>query len=215
MGIGENRIASILLALSRGHARSAGELAEKLDVSERTIRNDVKQLNDALKGCAAVELAQGRCFLQLYDGEAFHAARLRITNSDERFNSMDYVFGRLMRAKALLLTDELAYEMSIDRGALVNELKKLRTELEVNGLTIVGKTSKGLVLEGWEADLRHYVIENAYDGLYRDYSLDPEITELVDRSFVESPFEQSESFQRYLTVMLDRFLTGHPPENLP
>lgn len=219
MGTGENRIANILLALSRGHTLSAGELAEKLDVSERTIRNDIRQINDELKGCAAVEFVQGRCSLQIYDVEAFRTARLRMTQSDERFNSprnrMDYVLGKLMRAEGPLLTDELAYEMSIGRSTLVSDLKKLRTELTANGLSIVGKTSKGLVLEGGETNLRHYVLENAYDGLYRDYPLDPEITELVDRAFAESPFEQSEAFQRFLTVMLDRFLTGHPLENLP
>ncbi len=219
MGTGENRIASILLALSRGLTLSAGELAEKMDVSERTIRNDIRQINEELKGCAAIEVVQGRCSLQIYNGEAFQGACRRLAESNEQFNSsgnrMDYVLGRLMRAEGPLLTDELAYEMSIGRSTLISDLKKLRAELKANSLDIVGKTSKGLVLEGREADLRHYVLENAYDGLYRDYPLDTEITELVDRSFAESPFEQSESFQRFLTVMLDRFLTGHPLENLP
>ena len=59
MGTGENRIASILLAFCRVHTLSAVELAERLEVSERTVRNDIKQLNEDLKGCAAVENTQG------------------------------------------------------------------------------------------------------------------------------------------------------------
>ena len=70
MGTGENRIASILLAFCRVHTLSAGELAERLgrearkiaerlEVSERTVRNDIKQLNEDLKGCAAVEKRPG------------------------------------------------------------------------------------------------------------------------------------------------------------
>ena len=219
MGTGENRIASILLAFCRVHTLSAVELAERLEVSERTVRNDIKQLNEDLKGCAAVENTQGRYTLHVYDGAAFHDARARLTKSDERFNSprnrMDYIFGRLMRAEAPLLTDDLAYEMSIGRSTFTGDLKKLRAELEPCRLSILGKTSKGLVLQGQETDIRNYILESAYETLYRDYPLDPEITELVDAAFSRSPFEKSEPFQRFLTVMLDRFLTGHPLENLP
>ena len=128
---------------------------------------------------------------------------------------MDYIFGRLMQAEAPLLTDDLAYEMSIGRSTFTGDLKKLRAELEPCRLSILGKTSKGLVLQGQETDIRNYILESAYETLYRDYPLDPEITELVDAAFSRSPFEKSEPFQRFLTVMLDRFLTGHPLENLP
>ena len=219
MGIGDNRITNILLAFSRARTLSAGELAERLEVSERTIRNDIKQLNEELKGCAAVETVQGRWTLHVYDAEAFRAARNRLTESDERFNSprnrMDYIFGRLVRAEVPVLTDDLAYEMSIGRSTLTGDLKKLRGELEPCHIAILGKTSKGLILEARETDLRNYILENVYDSLYRDYPLDAEIKEQINRFFEESPFEQSDAFQRFLTVMLDRFLTGHPLENLP
>lgn len=219
MGVGDNRIANILLAFCRVHTLSAGELAERLEVSERTVRNDIKQLNEDLKGCAAIEGSQGRYTLHIYDSAAFHEARVRLAQSDERFNSprnrMDYLFGQLMRADAPLLTDDLAYEMSIGRSTLTGDLKKLRAELEPCRISILGKTSKGLVLQGRETDIRNYVLEYAYEALYRDYPLDPEITELVDAVFSQSPFEKSEPFQRFLTVSLDRFLTGHPLEGLP
>lgn len=219
MGIGDSRIAQILLAFCRTHTLSAGELAEKLGVSERTIRNDIKQLDGELKGCAAIASVQGRYTLRIYDAGTFQAVRTRLLESDERFNSprnrMDYLFGRLMRADAPLLTDDLAYEMSVGRSTLTGDLKKLRAELEPCGLSIQGKTSKGLVLQGSESDIRNYVLEHCYDSLYRDYPLDREIVELVDGTLAQSPFEKSGAFQRFLTVMLDRFLTGHPLENLP
>lgn len=219
MGTGDNRLADILLALGRAHSLSVGELAEKMEVSERTIRNDIKQLGEELRSCAAIEGVQGRYTLHIYDSEAFRHVQSRLLDSPGDFNSprsrMDYIFGRLMRADGPLLTDDLAYEMSIGRSTLVGDLKKLRAELEPCRLSILGKTSKGLVLEGSESDLRHYALENAYDALYRDYPLDPEIMEMVEQIFARSPFEKSGAFRRYLTVMLDRFLTGHPLPSLP
>lgn len=213
---GGNRSANILLAFCRTHTLAAGELASRLDVSERTVRNDIKQLNRDLESCASIEGGQGRYTLHVYDNGRFRQACARLLESDGCFNSprnrMDYLFGRLMRAPAPLLTDDLAYEMSIGRTTLVGDLKKLRAELEPWRLSILGKTSKGLLLQGSESDVRQYVLENAYDVLYRDYPLDPEILDLVLEFFRRCPLEQGaqNKFIQFLTVMLDRFCTGHP-----
>ena len=178
---GDNRIADILLTLCRTHTVSVAALAARLDVSERTVRNDVRQLNEDLKGCAAIEGGQGQYTLRVYDAQRFQTVRARLLENDSCFNSprnrMDYLFGRLMRAAEPLLTDDLAYEMSIGRSTLVSDLKKLRGELEPYRLSILGKT-------------------------------------MVEEAFSDSPFEKSGSFQKFLTVVLDRFLTGHPLEEL-
>ena len=54
----------------------------------------------------------------------------RLPESDERFSSsrdcIDHIFGRLMWTENPLLTDGLAYEMSIDRNTCTGDLKKLR-----------------------------------------------------------------------------------------
>ena len=217
---GDNRLARILLFFCRTHTISSAALAEKLDVSERTIRNDVKQLEEELAGCASFEGGQGQYTLRIYDGRRFQdKCAALLADSGPDFNAprsrMDYVFGRLMRAEEPLLTDDLAYEMSVGRTTLVSDLKRLRERMEPYGLTAAGKTSKGLVLEGQESSIRHYILEEAYDSLYRDYPMDQEILDMVDRAFAASPFEMSGSFRRFLTVMLDRFLTGHTLEELP
>ena len=130
---------------------------------------------------------------------------------------MDYIFGRLMRAEAPLLTDELAYEMNVGRSTLVSDLKRLRTALEPYQLSIQGKTSQGLTLQGREQDVRHYLLEHCFEALYRDYPLEEEIVALVQNAFAQTPVGRTtrQRFQRFLTVMLDRFLTGHPIGELP
>ena len=116
----ENRLAYILLALCSTPAASPGALAEKLRVSERTVSNDVKQLEGELKGCATIRSNQGKYALHVFDAERFRTVRAGILAEESGFNSvsgrMDYIFSRLARSQVPLLTDELAYEMNMGRS---------------------------------------------------------------------------------------------------
>ena len=213
---GDNRTAGILHLFRETPTLTAAALASFLGVSERTVRNDLHLLNAELKGCASIDSEQGKFTLRVYDVEAFRAACARLLETDRFLNSprnrMDYIFGKLMRADSPLNADELAYEMSVSRGTLANDLKRLRADAELYRLAIVGKTGKGLILQGAESDIRQYVLENLYDALYGDYPLEPEIDRMTLETFADSPFEESAraDFRRFLVVMMDRFLTEHP-----
>ena len=213
---GDNRSAYILLALCRTPAISSSALAKKLQVSERTVSNDVKQLEAELRDCATIRNDQGRYVLHVFDAARFQAVRARLLAEESGFNSlggrMDYVFGRLARSQAPVLTDELAYEMNMGRSTLVSDLKRLRAALEPYGLSIQGRTSQGLTLQGQEQDIRQYILERCYDSLYRDRPLDEDLIELVREAFAASPigYSTQQRFERSLTVMLDRSLTDHP-----
>ncbi|MBR4212062.1 MAG: transcription antiterminator [Oscillibacter sp.] len=213
---GDNRTAGILHLFRETPTLTAAALASFLGVSERTVRNDLHLLNAELKGCASIDSEQGKFTLRVYDVEAFRAACARLLETDRFLNSprnrMDYIFGKLMRADSPLNADELAYEMNVSRGTLANDLKRLRADAELYRLAIVGKTGKGLILQGAESDIRQYVLENLYDALYRDYPLEPEIDRMTLETFADSPFEESAraDFRRFLVVMMDRFLTEHP-----
>ena len=211
----DNRAANILNILGHKSSVTVADLAQKLSVSERTIRNDIRQLNEDLGGSAVVEGTQGRYSLRIFDPDQYKKAHAKICSIDGVFGTprgrQNYVFGELMRADGPLLTDELAYEMNVGRTTLITDLKKLREEIEPFGLGIVGKTSKGMILHGKELDIRTYVLENCYDALYRDYPLDQDIQDLVQSSLKQKAFEKQvgKQFERYLLLMMDRFLTGH------
>lgn len=212
---GDNRLANMLYMFHNTQSMAVNVMASKLNVSERTIRNDIKQLEQMLEGCAVVEGVQGRYSLRVYDQKGFQKIFEELTQADEFLNSsrnrMDYMFGKLMRADMPVLTDDLAYEMSVGRTTLVGDLKKLRAELEPYHISIVGKTSKGLTLYGDETDIRKYVLETNYDQVYRDYPLDEEIEAIIGRTFQRNRLEKkvAAQFRQFIILMLDRFLTGH------
>lgn len=211
----DNRIANMLQFFRKTPVITVSTLASKLDVSERTVRNDIKQLNHELSGCAVIEGGQGKYSLRIFDADRFREIFAQLIETDDFLNSsrnrMDYIFGKLMRSEEPLLTDELAYEMNVGRTTLVSDLKKLRTEIEPYHLSIIGKTSKGLILHGAESDIRKYVLDTSYHQIYRQYPLDSEISDAISDTFAQHSFEKSvqTSFEQFITLMLDRFLTGH------
>ena len=211
----ENRCIYLLKVLHKTPMVAISTLASKLNVSERTIRNDMKQLNAMLQNCAVIEGKRGQYMLKVFDGANFKVFFDEFTNSDDLLNAMqnrmDYIFEKLMHAEEPVLADELAYEMNVGRTTLMHDLKKLRAQLETYFLSIVGITGQGLVLRGRESDIRRYVLEHVYDQVYQNYPLDSEMVQIITELFSENSLEKSvqASFTKFITLMLDRFLTGH------
>lgn len=212
---GDNRLMNMLHLFQNMQSMSVKSLAARFGVSDRTIRNDIKALNTSLNNCAVIEGEHGRYTLKVFDEAGFKAVVSSMDEADDFLNSprnrMDYMFGKLMRADAPLLTDDLAYEMSVGRTTLMSDLKRLRSEIETYHLVIQGKTNRGLTLYGNEADIRRYVLDRNYESIYQDYPLDREVTNIVD-TFCDQCMLASdtrETLQKYVTLMLDRFLTGH------
>lgn len=216
----DNRTANMLQFFLKTPVITVSTLASKLNVSERTVRNDIKKLNEELRECAIIEGKQGKYSLRIFNADHFYEKFAQLIETDDFLNSsrnrMDYTFGKLMRSENPLILDELAYEMNIGRTTLVSDIKKLREELEEYGLSIIGKTSKGLMLQGAETDIRKYVLEKNYSQIYDKYPLDSEIVDEISEMFLKYSLEKNvqQSFQKYIILMLDRFLTGHYIGNL-
>ncbi len=211
----DNRTANMLQFFLKTPVITVSTLASKLNVSDRTVRNDIKKLNEELRECAIIEGKQGSYSLRIFNADYFYEKFAQLIETDDFLNSsrnrMDYTFGKLMRSENPLILDELAYEMNIGRTTLVSDIKKLREELEKYRLSIIGKTSKGLMLQGAETDIRKYVLEKNYDQIYDKYPLDSEIADEISEMFCQYSFEKNvqQSFEKFIILMLDRFLTGH------
>ncbi|MBQ9632838.1 MAG: transcription antiterminator [Lachnospiraceae bacterium] len=217
----EQRQGKLLQFFRDGNNASAASLGGQFSVSGRTIRNDIRTINEELAGSGVIEKRGSEYVLQVLDRESFRLIYSSLIESDERFNSpanrKHYLMGRLMRSPDPVLTDELAYEMNIGRTTLVGDLKKLREELVDYGLRIEGRTAKGLILEGGEFNIRRYILENCYEAIYRDYPMDEEILEIFENGLIQYDYERDmrERGRQYLVITLDRFLTGHFIGRLP
>ena len=179
----ENRLCRILKIIEQSNITTAQSIADKLGVSTKTVRNEIKELNKLLKGYALIDNKQGKYVLYVIDQTNFYKVIQDLRIQDDFFNSqqnrMSYIFYKLMNSNEPYLTDDLAEEMNIGRTTFVGDLKKLRSKIENYGLQIVGKTSKGLFLEGNEIDIRMCLLEDMYGSIYYDYKIDEDIVEFI------------------------------------
>ena len=191
---GDNRQANILSVLRKNSALNIEMLAQRFGVSERTVRNDIKDINRELKNSGLVEINQGKCSLRVFDTRDFQNAYARIIETDDLMNSsqkrQEYVFAKLMRAMEPVLTDDIAYEMNIGRSTLISDLKKLRQTMEKYDL---------------------------FGSIYQNYPQDELMLGKIHEAMAEKNFEEStqKMFENYMTLMFDRFLTGHVITRMP
>ena len=138
----EERKISIVKQLQQNNGISLAEMAEKLNVSTRTIRNDLKLINEELEDAAFIELEQGNCYLYITNRQKLEQKKTVWQNPKNCFDSPQkraaYIMKTLISHNKPYSTEELAYEMNLGRTTLSLEIKKLNAVLKNYGLCIVG-----------------------------------------------------------------------------
>lgn len=216
----ENRIATILKNIEMQSVCSVETLATKLNVSQKTIRNDIKELNCLLGGYACISNNKGECKLIVFAPNGFSEIRNKICAQDDLFNSsqtrMAYMFWQLMHAKEPYLTDDLSEEMKVARTTTISDLNRLRKAIDKYDLQIKGKANTGLTLCGDEFKIRMFVLENIYEQLYLNFPLGQTIREKL-YDFQERLGMDALGFgffYRFFVVMIQRIESGHMIETL-
>ena len=211
----ENRTAVILRNIEMQSVCSVESLAAKLDVSQKTIRNDIKELNCLLGGYACIGNNKGICKLIVFAPKGFTEIRNKIYKQEDLFNSshtrMAYMFWQLMHAEEPYLTDDLSEEMKVARTTTIGDLNRLRKAIEKYDLKIKGKANTGLALCGDEFNIRLFILENIYEQLYLNFPLGQTIREKL-YDFQERLSMDALGFgffYRFFVVMIQRMESGH------
>lgn len=194
---------------------SLAELADEMDVSTRSVRNYVKQLNTDLDQIASIKNKKNEgYYLEIHHPNQLdtilkqNKQNVRIDTPKHR---LAFIMDRLMNDDKIYTLDELAYELHMGRTTLVNELKKSSVSLKTYHLQIQGKQNKGMYLSGDELNLRFFIIDHLYDLLYDSYPLDQDIIDEIKKVCVEHDVEASTQtrIMQFVTIMLDRLLRKH------
>lgn len=168
------RVFSILRELMAfDQAITSEYIAQTLDVTSRTIRDDIKILDYTLqKHGAKINSIRGTGYqLMINDDKKFRhflnqllkkeLNELTLPNSpDERIT---YLVKRFLLAENYLKLDDLCDEMHISKSTIQNDLRSVKDLFSKYDLSLQQKPSYGLKLSGNEVKMRFAMSEHIFD----------------------------------------------------
>jgi lichenan operon transcriptional antiterminator len=146
-------------------------LANILDVSSRTVRDDIKELDQTLAPHGAtITSTRGKGYtLTIHDDPSFrqflksyvyeHYAN-DFSQPDQRIN---YLIERFLLADSHIKMDELMDDMHVSRSTIQSDLRQVKEQLKTYQLTLEHKPNYGMKLIGSEVKRRFALSQFIFD----------------------------------------------------
>ncbi|MBF0713738.1 PRD domain-containing protein [Gemella sp. GH3] len=206
----DNRTLKILNILEESFSVQEKYLIDVLKVSLKTIQNEIKDLNHMFQGVAYIKQDKLNYTLYIINIEEYIKIKSKIyemyTNFDSSKVRLVYIFKKLIESKKSYLIDDLAFEMMVSRTTLNNDIKKLKSIIVDYDLSIIGRSNKGIKLQGTEKDIRLFILSNIYNYQYKENIFSVEDLQYIDQLLInyDIDFKIKSEFIKYLTVSIDR-----------
>lgn len=231
------RQCNLLTMLESNYEIRIEELMESFDVSERTLRNDIRNLNEFLPEGTEVSIVEGKKVIVI-SREDFSAVVARIVNQSDYYQYKLSAQERRAIAAVILLynsgyvtTAYLADRLSTSKNTIVGEIDNLKEIFTEHGVNLKSKSGKGFFVQGEETLIRRFIFELVFGVKEGEgYSsacqtlIGREINGRVDRKRIREcicdwenkhGFEfTDESFrmlENYLVIIVNRILNGNIP----
>lgn len=148
--------------LSEDKYISSEDIALKLDISGRTVRNELKEFSQVLKIHGADIVSKPKCgyILMVEDREAYEDYISKIKNvkfnnipktSDER---VEFLMRYLLQLYSYVKIEDLCELLYISKTSLSQDLKQVREQLGEYNLKLRSKPNYGIMVQGSEFDFR-------------------------------------------------------------
>lgn len=224
------RIVSIIQELSQPEkCVNIANLAEKFEVSERTVRNDLNAINDILKNhkLDIMRLKKGGQIIRedtfpnilgFIDEKDFYAYKL---SKEERKKIASAL---LISSAGFITLSDIADYMAVSRATVIHDLEEIKNYIKSGNLEVRSHPNKGLRIEGTESDKRIFLVrlfnynpEMADEDVVRKQVAVQEETRevlnkiLQEQEHVHESFLTDSSFQKigiYLGIMVSRIRQG-------
>ena len=160
-----------LLEQANDYLLTSAQLSSELNVSSKTIRNDIKVLNSQLREYGIhIEALRGKGYvLETENKEALHnflksysddiSTRIPKT-SEERTH---YLLETFLFSTQYIKIDDLCEELFVSRSTLQNNLNSVRDILKKYDLFLEQKPHYGIKIEGKESSIRFCISEYVFN----------------------------------------------------
>ncbi|MED0796862.1 transcriptional regulator LicR [Bacillus inaquosorum] len=165
------RLRDILRLLMAAEAPvTSSFFAAQLNVTTRTVRNDIKELQGVISGHGAfVQSVRGSGYiLRIHDEQTFRMLLQDVFQQKKGLpvlpeERMAYLMKRLLLAEHYLKLDELAEELFISKSTLQTDLKEVKKRLLPYRIVMETRPNYGFKLRGDEVQMRYCMAEYIVD----------------------------------------------------
>ncbi len=210
--------------LQSGRRISTNEFLEKFNISYRTLKNDIYELNDEL-GQPLISIDHN--MVQTLENDMFIEKSIHMMKKinfyrykmsiEERINIESII---LLFSSSYVTGNDLSNQLFISRGTAINDMELLKKKMKNKNLELISKRNHGFIITGDERNVRAYLnsvvneLDSQSSSTYKillDQLTVGEINpDFVSREIIKNLEQESivlndESFRRILNYILIAF----------
>ena len=187
------------------------ELAEKFEVSQRTIRNDLKLINELLKemDLGKIRLVGGRIICPSSFGQVLKAVPKDdlYTYKLSQEERIEIAASFLINTVEYITMSVIADNLVVSRSTVINDLSKIKAYIGQGNLKVLSHPNKGLRVEGKESDKRLFLMNIKGNGVEKEQK------DIVESIVLKQLNLRTDSWQKireilYESVYLDQSRVG-------
>lgn len=160
----KKRTQEILLEIIKNDDTTISNLAEKFNVSQRTIKNDLNSINDFLiiNELSPISLINNgriekkddiKVAYELISDKDLYTYKL---SKEERKIMISIL---LIESSEYITLSKIADTLYVSRATIINDLNNVKEYLKSGNLTVLSHANKGLRVEGFESDKRNFLLK--------------------------------------------------------
>ena len=162
-----SRLFRILSVIERNRLFTIGEIADKMQVTQRTIANDIRYMKDYFGDCIGLVSGNSGYFFEEIEPSIYQERKQKLLENECLFE----IIGNIFQGE-LEDVDELAHRYHFSESTFRRLLGQSTHILANYGLEW---TSNPLTISGSEASLRKFYKDFYYEGIYTNFTLIPDI----------------------------------------
>lgn len=194
------------------------ELSRLCDVSVKTIRHDIHELNDYFYGKAQILSKQGQGYYLIKNSLDYDSEKEKYFQQEQLFdNSIDrsfYIMKQLLLSQHPIRIEEFSEQMYIDRTSVSRDMKYVRDYLQKFHLMVEYKVGVGNYIVGDELHKRLCM-----EDIFNQYALSQivphypylkiKISSILDHDGISMVDSSLDDLIKYLEIMMMRMEEGH------
>lgn len=172
----DHKIFKILIICSKKEFVSINSIANELNVTTRSVRTYIKQLNKDLgSDIAVIKYIKGQGYkLEIKDEKVLSKIidmnRKNIFSLNSKEDRVEFILNYLIELDGFITLDSLADEMCVGRTTLVNDFQYVEKVLASYNLNLIKKQNTGMKLHGNELDIRLLILNQLYKNSRKDFN---------------------------------------------